>query len=108
MLFLEREIKQRKQTFGVEVYESMEALEIDNDMSLEEKEHKIRIAFDHARKDIAVIQAKIECKRDELTAFEEAQHANNTGRRSFLGDFPGNIPPPCGNVVLSGHPSDFN
>ena len=85
----------------------MEALEIDNDMSLEEKKHRIRISFDNARKDIAVIQAKIECKKDELLAFEEAQQSNNTSKRSFLGDFPGNIPPPCGNVVMSAHPSDL-
>merc|ERR1711971_58067 len=95
ILFLEREIKTRKQNFGIEVYESMGALEIDNDMTMEEKEQRIRIAFDSARKDIAVIQAKIECKREELS-FLEAQQANAGTNKGFLGDFPGSIRP-CGN-----------
>lgn len=64
---MEREIKSRKQAFGVEVYELMEALEVDTGMPTEEKEAKIRLAFDSARKDIAVIQAKIECKKEEMT-----------------------------------------
>lgn len=105
VIFLEREIKQRKQTFGVEVYESMEALEIDNDMTVEEKEQKIRISFDCARKDIAVTQAKIECKKEEISVFEAQQTVTN--KKGFLGDFPANIPPPCGNVVMSAHPSDM-
>jgi len=85
----------------------MGALEIDNDMSIEEKEHQIRLAFDRARKDIAVIQAKIECKKEELLVLEAQQQAD-TGNTGFLGDFPGNIPPACGNVVMSGHPSDIH
>lgn len=64
---MEREIKSRKQAFGVEVYELMEALEVDTGMPTEEKEAKIRLAFDSARKDIAVIQAKIECKKEEMS-----------------------------------------
>jgi len=95
LLFLEREIKSRKQNFGVEVYECMGALEVDNDMTMEEKEQRIRISFDSARKDIAVIQAKIECKREELSILE-AQQASHGAKRGFLGDFPGVIHP-CAN-----------
>ena len=71
----------------------MEQLEIDtSNMSIEEKEKRIRLAFDSARKDIAVIRAKIDCKKDELEVAE--QKAANT------------IPPSCGNIVMTGHPSD--
>lgn len=66
MVFLEREIKNRKMAFGVEVYDLMESLEQDTGMPTEEKEAKIRLAFDTARKDIAVVQAKIECKKEEM------------------------------------------
>jgi len=93
IVFLEREIKSRKQRFGIEVYELMEQLETDtSNMSMQEKEKKIRLAFDSARKDIAVIKAKIDCKKDELE--EDASNATS------------NIPPSTGNLVMCGHPSD--
>jgi len=85
----------------------MEALEIDNDMSVQEKEQKIRIAFDCARKDIAVTQAKIECKKEELSVFKAEAQQVHPKKKGFLGDFPANIPPPCGNIVMSAHPSDM-
>eukprot|EP00979_Chaetoceros_neogracilis_P011916 scaffold3045_cov271-Chaetoceros_neogracile.AAC.11 len=100
---LEREIKQRKQKFGVEVYDCMLLLEVDNDMPMEEKELKIRVAFDRARKDIAVTQAKIECKKEEIAALEAemAAAAQGAGRQSY------DIPPPSGNVVMSDHPEEM-
>mmetsp|Transcript_30341 Transcript_30341/g.44048 ORF Transcript_30341/g.44048 Transcript_30341/m.44048 type:complete len:187 (-) Transcript_30341:417-977(-) len=76
IVFLEREIKSRKQLFGVEVYELMGQLEVDTGMSTEEKEAKIRLAFDKARKDIAVIQAKIECKQEEMTILNQSKQNN--------------------------------
>lgn len=94
IMFLEREIKTRKQRFGIEVYDLMEQLETDtSNMSIQEKERKIRTAFDSARKDIAVIRAKIDCKRDEL----EIDSSDSTSH---------NIPPSTGNLVMTGHPSD--
>ena len=86
---MEREIKSRKQAFGVEVYELMEALEVDTGMPTEEKEAKIRLAFDSARKDIAVIQAKIECKKEEMSVLAtESASVEETG-----------IPPSSGTVL---------
>eukprot|EP00557_Chaetoceros_sp_GSL56_P004570 CAMPEP_0176502526 /NCGR_PEP_ID=MMETSP0200_2-20121128/14802_1 /TAXON_ID=947934 /ORGANISM="Chaetoceros sp., Strain GSL56" /LENGTH=143 /DNA_ID=CAMNT_0017901607 /DNA_START=64 /DNA_END=495 /DNA_ORIENTATION=+ len=102
--FLEREIKQRKQKFGVEVYDCMLLLEIDNEMPVEEKELKIRQSFDRARKDIAVIQAKIECKKEEIAVLEAemaAASASKGGTTSY------NIPPSSGNVVMSDHPDEM-
>ena len=54
----------------------MEQLEVDNDLSVEEKETKIRLAFDRARKDIAVIQAKIEAKKEEIGEVDDTQVSN--------------------------------
>uniref|UniRef100_A0A7S2A575 Uncharacterized protein n=1 Tax=Trieres chinensis TaxID=1514140 RepID=A0A7S2A575_TRICV len=87
IVFLEREIKSRKQRFGVEVYELMEQLEVDTGMSIEEKETKIRLAFDRARKDIAVVQAKIECKREEMTQLElNSEGGGGCGVNTTLAD----------------------
>eukprot|EP00559_Dactyliosolen_fragilissimus_P008773 CAMPEP_0184855742 /NCGR_PEP_ID=MMETSP0580-20130426/885_1 /TAXON_ID=1118495 /ORGANISM="Dactyliosolen fragilissimus" /LENGTH=130 /DNA_ID=CAMNT_0027350327 /DNA_START=73 /DNA_END=465 /DNA_ORIENTATION=+ len=101
IIFLEREIRSRKQQFGVEVYDAMEFLEVDNNMTLDEKERKIRLPFDHARKDIAVIQAKIECKKEELSVLEAQALEQNTPENVSL-------PPSSGNVVISGHPSEMD
>jgi len=98
VVFLEREIKARKQRFGVEVYDSMQLLEVDNDMSLEDKERKIRLAFDQARKDIAVIQAKIECKKEEVALLDE--HTRSQSNDQF-------IPPSNGNIIYNGHSEEY-
>ena len=48
----------------------MAQLEVDDGMSVDEKEGKIRLSFDQARKDISVIQAKIDSKKEEMTKTE--------------------------------------
>jgi len=98
ILFLEREIKSRKQQFGVEIYELMEALEDDSELSVEEKEGRIRLAFDRARKDIAVIQAKIDCKKDEMNAIDVDSDVGVTVSSG--------VPPPSGHVIVESHPGD--
>ena len=99
---LEREIKQRKQKFGVEVYDCMLLLEVDNEMPIEEKEQKIRQAFDRARKDIAVIQAKIECKKEEIAVLEAEMASSSKGMKTSH-----TIPPSSGTVVMSDHPGEM-
>lgn len=99
IVFLDREIKNRKQLFGVEVYDLMAELETAEAMSSEDKEAKIRSAFDSARKDIAVIDAKIQCKKEEMTVLD----AENGGG----GAMPTNtIPPSSGTVLTNSHPAD--
>lgn len=92
---MEREIKGRKQKFGVEVYELMEQLELDVGMNTDDKETKIRLAFDQARKDIAVISAKIACKREEMAILEEEQK-KAAMKNSY------DIPPASGVVLQNG------
>ena len=94
---MDREIKLRKQAFGVEIYDLMEALESNNDLSTSAKEAKIRNAFDQARKDIAVIQAKKECKREEMAVLEAEENGQPT---TFT------IPPSSGTVITNTHPAD--
>mmetsp|Transcript_22310 Transcript_22310/g.31405 ORF Transcript_22310/g.31405 Transcript_22310/m.31405 type:complete len:129 (+) Transcript_22310:63-449(+) len=96
VLFLDREIKTRKQAFGIEVYDLMEELEAAENMANEEKEAKIRSAFDSARKDIAVIEAKKECKKEEMAVLEAADGGGATS----------NIPPSSGTVLTNSHPQD--
>lgn len=70
IMFLEREIKARKQKFGVEVFDLMESLEnitVNDESELAEKEQNIRQAFDNARRDVIIAREKIEVKRQELS-----------------------------------------
>ena len=95
-MFLDREIKTRKQKFGIEIYDLMEELENNEDLAVADKEAKIRASFDAARKDIAVIQAKKECKNEEMAVLEAESNADEA---NF------DIPPSDGVVVTNEHPS---
>jgi hypothetical protein len=94
MIFLDREIKTRKQAFGVEVYDLMEELESSN-MPSADKEAKIRACFDAARKDIAVVVAKKDCKKEEMAVLD-----------SHMGTTTSDIPPSSGTVLTNSHPQD--
>jgi hypothetical protein len=98
IVFLDREIKTRKQAFGIEIYDLMADLESNDDLSTEEKESKIRAAFDAARKDIAVIAAKKECKKEEMHVLDV--EADSDGEMS-------GIPPSSGTVLSNHHPSEM-
>ena len=95
---MDREIKLRKQSFGIEIYDLMEELESNTDLNTSAKEAKIRNAFDQARKDIAVIQAKKECKREEMAVLEAEE--NGQASSNFV------IPPSSGTVLTNSHPAD--
>lgn len=96
---LDREIKTRKQEFGIQIYDLMEELESNDALSVEEKEAKIRAAFDAARKDIAVIRAKKDCKQEEISLLEVQAGGGNAST-----DY--NIPPSSGAVITNEHPAD--
>lgn len=97
---MEREIKTRKQAFGIEIYDLMEELENDSSLTTAEKETKIRAAFDAARKDIAVIQAKKECKKEEISVLDAEAEGEPSG--TLVND----IPPSSGTVLTNTHPSE--
>ena len=97
--FLQREIKNRKQQFGVDVYELMEQLEVDNETSIEDKESQIRLAFDKARKDIAVIQAKIDVKKEEIG---DVEASNNKGTFNSIP----NQQTGTNHIMTTSHPGD--
>jgi hypothetical protein len=73
----------------------MDQLELDTGMTTEEKESKIRLAFDSARKDIAVTQAKIEVKQEEMAVLENEAKASKIS-----------IPPSDGVVLSNGQPME--
>jgi hypothetical protein len=95
-MMLDREIKTRKQTFGIEIYDLMEDLESSSSMTTDDKEAKIRNSFDNARKDIAVIQAKKECKKEEMAVLDSESGVDPVS----------NIPPSSGTVLTNSHPQD--
>lgn len=92
---MERECKSRKQVFGIEMYDLMDSLEKDSELSMEEKRGRISLAFDRARKDIAVIQAKIDCKKDEMRALDADVPSNTTTLAVPVDD----IPPSTGTII---------
>lgn len=75
----------------------MEELESTANLDTNAKEAKIRNSFDQARKDIAVIQAKKECKMEEMAVLE----AEENGQQPTF-----DIPPSSGTVLTNTHPAD--
>lgn len=117
IVFLDREIKSRKQTFGIEIYDLMEELEDDSSLTVTEKESKIRAAFDAARKDIAVIQAKKECKMEEMSVLEAESgaaadpygmhhHAATSSMSTPTHAAAASNIPPSSGVITNSHPAD--
>jgi len=95
---LDREIRARKQKFGIEIYDLMAELEGNDSLAVEEKEAKIRGAFDAARKDIAVFQAKKDCKLEEIAVMDVEAGGSNSHATA--------IPPSSGAVLTNSHPSE--
>ena len=96
-MLLDREIKTRKQAFGIEIYDLMEELENDSSLAQSDKESKIRSVFDAARKDIAVIRAKKDCKKEEMAVLEAEEQTAAAASTS--------IPPSSGTVITNQLPS---
>ena len=96
-MFLDREIKMRKQMFGIEIYDLMEELESNTELDGAEKEAKIRAIFDDTRKDIAVIRAKRDCKSEEMAVLD-AESGTAPPTEPV-------IPPSSGTVLTNTHPS---
>jgi hypothetical protein len=99
-LFLDREIQNRKKTFGIEIYDLMAELETDTTLDAAAKEAKIRTVFDAARKDIAVFQAKKDCKTEEMSVLDAESGAMSEAPPTNT------IPPSSGTVLTNTHPSE--
>jgi hypothetical protein len=83
----------------------MEQLENDDSLAPADKEIKIRAVFDGARKDIAVFQAKKDCKKEEMAVLD-AEAASTTGPVPTTSNTSSDIPPSSGTVVTTSHPED--
>jgi hypothetical protein len=101
VLFLDREIQNRKKTFGIEIYDLMAELETNETLDAAAKEKQIRAVFDAARKDIAVFQAKKDCKNEEMAVLDAETRLSNAPPEAPA------IPPASGTVVTNAHPSDL-
>ena len=73
MAFLERDIKTRKQTFGVEIYEILESNSGDATASAT----KIQEAYDQCQKDIRQLESKVNSKRGEMESIERSSAAGD-------------------------------
>lgn len=102
ILFLEREIKSRKQRFGVEVYELMETLDDmnvhhhrhhdpssssshhhnNNNNTKDYLEEQIRQTFDQAKRDVSIAHEKVAVKRQELEQFEYESSGGRVGNNN--------------------------
>jgi hypothetical protein len=100
ILFLDREIQNRKKTFGIEIYDLMAELETDTAQDALAKETKIRAIFDAARKDIAVFQAKKDCKNEEISVLDAESGVMSEAPPTNM------IPPSSGTVLTNAHPSE--
>jgi len=98
-MFLDREINSRKQNFGIEIYDLMTELEASEGLSDQDKEAKIHATFENCRKDIAVIEAKKECKKEEIAVLNATSGSDNAPTESA-------IPPSSGAVLTNTHPQD--
>lgn len=78
----------------------MAELETNDSLSTDDKESKIRASFDAARKDIAVIAAKKECKKEEMAVLDAEGGGDTDGDLS-------DIPPSSGAVLNNQHPSEM-
>lgn len=65
MAFLERDIKTRKQAFGIEIYEILESNSGDATAKIQE-------AYDQCQKDIRQLESKVNSKRGEMESIERS------------------------------------
>ena len=94
-MLLDREINTRKHSFGVEMYDLMAELEAATEgaMSDQDKLAMIRAAYDNVTKDIGIVEAKKDCKREEMKVLEV--RSNITALEQA------NIPPSEGQVIMN-------
>lgn len=68
MAFLERDIKTRKQAFGIEIYDILASNSGDATASAT----KIQEAYDQCQKDIRQLESKVNSKKGEMESIERS------------------------------------
>ena len=68
MAFLERDIKARKQSFGIEIYDILQSNAGDASASASE----VQKAFEACQADIQHLEAKVNSKREEMVAIDNS------------------------------------
>ena len=71
-MFLERDIKARKQEFGIEMFDILQS-------SPTLPSSEIQKAFDKCQADIQKLESKVNIKKKEMTAIEQSSSGNGDG-----------------------------
>lgn len=106
VVFLERDVKARKQRFGLELYDLLEKLEdtssttsSSSSTTTARREAAIRDMYDECHKDVAVLRGKIDGKVEEMGNISAAAGGSSAGGEQDFGP---------SHVIQTGHPGDAN
>ena len=78
MVFLERDIKARKQQFGIEIYDILvQNSTVTTTASATISATQIQEAFEICQADIKALEAKVNRKREEMEAIDRSSGINN-------------------------------
>ena len=80
MAFIERDMKSRKQAFGIIAYDILKNTSITQTLPAE-----LQKAFDEARGDIQAIEAKLALKKNEMQALDNPQPRPTTSSNNDNG-----------------------
>lgn len=80
MAFIERDMKSRKQAFGIIAYDILKSSTPHTTLPAE-----LQKAFDEARGDIQAIQAKLILKKNEMQALDNPQLRTTSGNDDGVG-----------------------
>lgn len=89
MVFLERDIKTRKEAFGVEIYDILKSA--NNDNSATSCAEEIQKAFEQCQGDIQHLENKVTSKQDEMRAIDQSSNAAGAGGSGSGGTGAGNV-----------------
>eukprot|EP00578_Thalassiosira_sp_NH16_P020783 CAMPEP_0181103702 /NCGR_PEP_ID=MMETSP1071-20121207/15014_1 /TAXON_ID=35127 /ORGANISM="Thalassiosira sp., Strain NH16" /LENGTH=93 /DNA_ID=CAMNT_0023186809 /DNA_START=469 /DNA_END=750 /DNA_ORIENTATION=+ len=73
MVFLERDIKTRKEAFGIEIYDILKAGGAADSAS------EIQTAFERCQGDIGHLETKVRSKKDEMRAIDRSSAGDGGG-----------------------------
>jgi len=80
VVFLERDIKSRKQAFGIEVYDIL------SQSSGGDSSAEIQRAFEQCQSDIQHLEAKVTSKRREMDAIDRSSAGGGRGPGNVVDD----------------------
>lgn len=87
MAFLERDIKARKQSFGIEIYDILQSnAKTTTTASATISASEIQKAFEACQADIQHLEAKVNAKRQEMVAIDNSSAAGGANNNQGVDD----------------------